>query len=95
MCALCVQLLCVQWLSCVQLFVTPWIVTHQAPLSVGLFQARILEWKEKKKEYWSGLPFPPPRDLPNSGSNLCLLYLLHFLADSLPLSHLGARQSFS
>ena len=49
MCALCVQLLCVQWLSCVQLFVTPWIVTHQAPLSVGLFQARILEWKKKKR----------------------------------------------
>ena len=43
MCAPCVQLLCVQLLSCVQLFVTPWIVTHQAPLSVGLFQARILE----------------------------------------------------
>ena len=28
----------------------------------GIFQARILEW-----EYWSGLPFPPPGDLPNLG----------------------------
>ena len=32
----------------------------------GIFQARILEW-EKKKEYWNGLPFPSPGDLPNLG----------------------------
>ena len=31
-------------LSCVQLFVTPWTVAWQAPLSMGIFQARILEW---------------------------------------------------
>ena len=31
-------------LSHVQLFVTPWTVAHQAPLSMGIFQARILEW---------------------------------------------------
>ena len=30
--------------SHVQLFVTPWSVAHQAPLSMGIFQARILEW---------------------------------------------------
>ena len=36
---------------------TPWTVAHQAPLSVGFFQAR----------YWSGLPFPCPGDLPDSG----------------------------
>ena len=35
---------CAQSLSCVQLFVTPWSVAHQAPLSMGIFQARILEW---------------------------------------------------
>ena len=34
-----------------------WIVTHQAPLSMGF----------SRKEYWSGLPCPPPGDLPNSG----------------------------
>ena len=34
----------VQSLSCVQLFVTPWTVAHQAPLSMGALQARILEW---------------------------------------------------
>ena len=30
--------------SCIQLFVTPWAVTHQAPLSMEILQARILEW---------------------------------------------------
>ena len=34
----------VQSLSCVRLFVTPWTVAHQAPLSLGILQARILEW---------------------------------------------------
>ena len=35
---------CAQSLSCVQLFVTPWPVAPQAPLSMGILQARILEW---------------------------------------------------
>ena len=43
--------------NCVQLFVTPWTVAYQAPLSMGL------SWQE----YWSGLPFPSPGDLPNPG----------------------------
>ena len=34
-----------------------WTVAHQAPLSMGF----------SKQEYWSGLPFPPPGDLPNPG----------------------------
>ena len=42
-------------LSCIQLFATLWTVACQAPLSVGFFQ----------QEYWSGLPFPSPEDLPN------------------------------
>ena len=38
-------LMCVcQSLSHAWLFATPWTVTHQAPLSMGFFQARILEW---------------------------------------------------
>ena len=41
-------------LSRVQLFVTPWTVAHQTPLSVEL----------SRQEYWSGLPFPSPGDLP-------------------------------
>ena len=45
-------------LSCfirVRLFVTPWTVANQAPLSMGF----------SRQEYWSGLPFPSPGDLPN------------------------------
>ena len=44
-------------LSHVGLFLTPWTVAHQAPLSMGL----------STKEYWSRLPFPSPGDLPNPG----------------------------
>ena len=36
-------------------FVTSWTVTWQAPLSMGF----------SKQEYWSGLPFPSPGDLPD------------------------------
>ena len=48
---------CVQFLSYVRLFVTVWIVAHQAPLSMGF----------PRQEYWSGLPFPTPGDLPDPG----------------------------
>ena len=44
-------------LSRVQLFATPWTVARQAPLSMGF----------SKQEYWSGLPFPSPGDLPDPG----------------------------
>ena len=43
--------------SRVQLFATPWTVARQAPLSIGF----------SRQEYWSGLPCPPPGDLPNPG----------------------------
>ena len=42
-------------LSHVQLFVTPWTIAHQVPLSMGF----------SRQEYWSGLPFPTPGDLPD------------------------------
>ena len=48
---------CVCMLSCVQLFATPWTVAHQAPLYMRFF----------RQEYWSGLPFPSPGDLPDPG----------------------------
>ena len=38
-------------------FATPWTVAHQAPLSMGC----------SRQEYWSGLPFPSPGDLPDPG----------------------------
>ena len=41
----------------VRLFVTPWTVAHLAPPSMGF----------SRQEYWSGLPFPSPGDLPNPG----------------------------
>ena len=41
----------------VRLLVTPWTVAHQAPLSMGF----------SRQEYWSGLPCPPPGDLPDPG----------------------------
>ena len=44
-------------LSRVRLFATPWTVTYQAPLSMGF----------SRQEYWSGLPFPSPGDLPDPG----------------------------
>ena len=42
--------LCYAVLSCLQLFVTPWTVAQQVPLSMEFF----------RQEYWSGWPFPPP-----------------------------------
>ena len=47
----------VKLLSPVRLFVTPWTVAYQAPPSLGF----------SRQEYWSGLPFPSPGDLPNPG----------------------------
>ena len=60
-------------------FVTPWTVAHQAPLSMGL----------SRQDYWSGLPFPSPGDLPDPGIKppLQMDYLL--------LSHLGSLQGSS
>ena len=45
-----------------------------------------------RQEYWSGLPFPLPGNLPDPGSNPHLWYLLHWQADSLLLSHLGSLE---
>jgi len=44
-------------LSRAQLFATPWTVAHQAPPCMEF----------SRQEYWSGLPFPSPGDLPDSG----------------------------
>ena len=44
-------------LSRVRLFVTPWTVAYQAPPSMGF----------SRQEYWSGVPFLSPGDLPNPG----------------------------
>ena len=50
--------MCATSLSRVWLFVTLWTVALQAPLSMGF----------SRQEYWSGLPCPPPGDLPDPGT---------------------------
>ena len=45
---------------------TPWTVAHKAPLSMGF----------SRQEYWGGLPFPPPEDLPKSYF-ICFFVFLH------------------
>ena len=77
------MMLCVCVLSRVQLFglfVTPQTVACQAPLSMKIF----------RQEYWSGLHFLLHGIFLTQGSNLRLLCLLHWQADSLPLHHLGS-----
>ena len=58
-----------------QLFVTPWTVVCQAPLSMGF----------SRQDYWSGLPFPSTGDLPHTGIEPKSPALQ---ADSLPFSHI-------
>ena len=57
-CFSCVPACMLSHFSHVRLFTTPWIVAHQAPLSVGF----------SRQEYWSKLPCPPPGDLPDPGT---------------------------
>ena len=52
-------------LSHVWLLATPWTVAHQAPLSMGF----------PSQKHWSGLPFPPPGDLPDLEVNPMFLAL--------------------
>ena len=54
---------------------TLWTVAWWACLSMGF----------SRQEYWSGLPFTPPGNLPHLGINWCLLSLLHWQATSFPL----------
>ena len=56
-------------------------IAHQAPLSMYF----------SRQEYWNGLPFPTLGDLPDPGIKTAFLpHLLHWQANSLPLSHLGS-----
>ena len=56
-CTVFILVLPVYVVGCVRLFVTLSTVARQAPLSMGL----------SRQEYWSGLPFPTPGDLPDPG----------------------------
>ena len=70
---------CVQLLSHIWPFATPWTIACQAPLSMEF----------SREEYWSGLPFPSPGALPDPGIEQHLLCLLHWQADSLLLAPPG------
>ena len=70
-------------LSCfsrARLFATPWTTARQSSLSVGF----------SRQEYWSGLPSPPPEDLPNPRIEPVSSASPALQADSLPLSHQGS-----
>ena len=56
---------------------TPWTVAYWAPLSMGF----------SRQEYWSGLPFPSPENLPDPGIDLGLLHCRQMLYH---LSHKGS-----
>jgi len=58
--ALLIWLVCTCVLSHVRLFATPWTIAYQAPLSLGF----------SRQEYWSGLSFPSPGDVPDPGIEL-------------------------
>ena len=69
-----------QLISSVQLFVTPWTVACQAPLSMEF----------SRQEYWSGLTFAPLEDLPDPGIEPVSPASSALAGFSLPLSHLGS-----
>ena len=60
-----------------ELFATLWTVAHPAPLSMGF----------SRQEYWSRLPFPSPRDLPNPRIKRAFPQVPALQLDSLLLSH--------
>ena len=68
----------VKSLSRVRLFVTPWTVAYQVPPSMVF----------SRQEYWSGLPFPSPGDLPDPGMNPGLPHCWQMLYC---LSHRGSQ----
>ena len=53
------------YFSHVRLFATPWTVARQAPLSIGF----------SRQEYWSGVPCPPPGNLPDPGIKPASFYV--------------------
>ena len=77
---MCVCVLC--HFSRVWLFATPWTIAPEAPLSMGF----------SRQDYWSGLAFPTPGDLPNPGIQPESPVSPTLQVHSLPLSHQGKPQ---
>ena len=70
---------CAKLLQSCLILCDPMDCSLQAPLSMD----------SNRQEHWSGLPCPPPGDLPDSGIDPCLLCPLHCQAGSLPLAPPG------
>ena len=66
-----------------QLFATPWTIAQQAPL--------LMEFS--RQEYWSGLPFPAPGDLPHPGIEPLSLASPALVVDSLPAEPEGKEKA--
>ena len=66
--------------SCIWLFATPWTIAYQASLSLRF----------SRQEYWNGLPFAPPEDLPDPGIEPVSPAAPSLRIDSLLLSHRGS-----
>ena len=73
-----------QLLSSVQLFATPWTVAREALLSMDF----------SRREYWSGLPFPSPGDLPDPGIEPGSPASPVLQADALLLSYQGCPYKY-
>ena len=71
----CIYVCVLSHFGCVLIFVTPWAIAGQAPLSMGV----------SRQEYWSGLPCPAPGDLPNPGIEPTSHISMHWQMGSLPL----------
>ena len=68
----------VKSLSRVPLCVTPWTISNHAPPSMGF----------SRQEYWSGVPFPSPEDLPDPGIKPCFQHCKQTLYR---LNHQGSQ----
>ena len=74
--ALCEHCLCACSVASMSDSVTPWTVARQAPLTMGF----------SRQEFWGGLPFPPPGDLPDPGIEPASPMFPALQAGSSPLS---------
>ena len=77
--------LCVQLLSLVQMFATPWTIVHHASLSMEL----------SRQQYWSGFPYSSPGDLPGSGIKLMSPALASGFFSTEPLGETSWGNQFS
>ena len=73
-----------QLFSCIQLFVIPWTVARQTPLSMGF----------SSQEYWSGLPFPSPGDLSDTGVKLAGGFFTVWVTRETHCNHYEGRERF-